>query len=726
MTKRYFFSFFLAFAACVSAWSQSLTISASTPRVCQINPQTVVLTAVVDNIPQDDRIGQVAWYNEAGTLLGYGSSISVLVSQTSSYSAVLEYVDNTELVNNGTFAIRPFQSGNVTTGLVYNTDVYWGGPGRTYLINDFGYSGSTLPIDHTTGLRGSCFYLIFPTKPGANLTGAYWTQSAIPVTAGRKYAFSFWGYDMNGIASPIINTRINGTTVGVNLPFSGISTWSRYYNVWTATSSTADISLFDLQTTTIGNDFLLDDISFKGILQATDDITISKGLPPSPVLTAALPVLCLGESTTITATGCSGTVNWSTGATGASISVTPTSTTSFTASCAEAGCTSAPSSVEVTVNPLPVAPTVTAESTVLCAGGSTTLTATGCAGTVIWSTTDSGNSLTVTPGFDQVYSAICTIANCNSDPTQITITVNPAAPAPTLTADRQQVCPYESVNLTASGCSGTVYWSTGEQGGAILAQVIGTTTFTAECEENGCRTSSDILITVYPSPGVPAISSDRTSICLGGSVVLTATGCVPGADVIWQDGQQGNTLTVSPTANASYLAQCFLNGCGDQPSNTIDVTVNPIPSAPVLSNMIVCAGSSAILTPFGCAGTVTTIDTQTAIVTGAFTNTVVSYTMVCTENSCVSPEGVGSITYLEIPRLPELTATAGTNGDKVCPGNAVTVAVTSCTGGSVNWSNGQFGDSVIFYPSAGNATFSVTCFNGSCQSETKPILFQQN
>ncbi|RYF08044.1 MAG: hypothetical protein EOO77_25400 [Oxalobacteraceae bacterium] len=78
---------------------------------------------------------------------------------------------------------------------------------------------------------------------------------------------------------------------------------------------------------------------------------------PTPVLTvtssAPSAILCAGQSTTLTVNGCSGTVVWNTGDTGASLLVEPLATTSYTAICTlSTGC-SATAVVTVTVNPAP-------------------------------------------------------------------------------------------------------------------------------------------------------------------------------------------------------------------------------------------------------------------------------------------------------------------------------------------------------------------------------------
>ncbi|WP_019990908.1 SdrD B-like domain-containing protein [Rudanella lutea] len=118
--------------------------------------------------------------------------------------------------------------------------------------------------------------------------------------------------------------------------------------------------------------------------------------------------VCYGNSATLTASGCTGTVTWSNGTSGTTL-VTPalTQTTSYTATCTTA--TSSTFAVgTVTVLPQPVL-NLSASSTLVTVGSNVTLTAAGCAGTITWSNGSTGTSIVVTPTQpSQTYSATCT------------------------------------------------------------------------------------------------------------------------------------------------------------------------------------------------------------------------------------------------------------------------------------------------------------------------------
>ncbi len=73
--------------------------------------------------------------------------------------------------------------------------------------------------------------------------------------------------------------------------------------------------------------------------------------PGAPSLSATANPINAGQSTTLTATGCPGTVNWNTP--NGSPTVSPATTTTYTATCTVNGCTSAQGNVTITVNGTP-------------------------------------------------------------------------------------------------------------------------------------------------------------------------------------------------------------------------------------------------------------------------------------------------------------------------------------------------------------------------------------
>ena len=141
------------------------------------------------------------------------------------------------------------------------------------------------------------------------------------------------------------------------------------YNNGTNQSNTAGFNTGDGQVIISGQ-------GNAGCASALVPVTIT--INPSPTITVPGVTICSGQTATLTATTnmAGGTFTWSPGnLTGASINVSPNTTTQYTVSYTLAGCGTVTANATVTVNPSPVAPT--ANNVTLCGPGIATLTATG-------------------------------------------------------------------------------------------------------------------------------------------------------------------------------------------------------------------------------------------------------------------------------------------------------------------------------------------------------------
>ena len=101
---------------------------------------------------------------------------------------------------------------------------------------------------------------------------------------------------------------------------------------------------------------------------------------PSPTVTVNSATVCAGTPVTLTASGAN-TYSWNTGATTATITPAPNVTTNYTVTGTAANNCTNKQTATVTVNPLP---TLSVNSHSICAGGTTTLTASG-ASNYTWS-----------------------------------------------------------------------------------------------------------------------------------------------------------------------------------------------------------------------------------------------------------------------------------------------------------------------------------------------------
>jgi trimeric autotransporter adhesin len=147
-----------------------------------------------------------------------------------------------------------------------------------------------------------------------------------------------------------------------------------------------------------------------------------------------------------------------------------------------------------------------------------------------------------------------TDANGCSGSGTTTITVNPL---PVVDAGTDAViCADGAVTLSASG-TGTPSWSpsTGLSSANVLnpsASPTATTTYTLTLTQNGCSSSDNLVVTVFPNPNV-SVSGDQ-SICVGDCSDLTVSGAdfyswAPAAGIT--DPTLANQ-TVCPTVTTTY------------------------------------------------------------------------------------------------------------------------------------------------------------------------------
>ncbi|MEI8205080.1 MAG: PKD domain-containing protein, partial [Bacteroidota bacterium] len=179
----------------------------------------------------------------------------------------------------------------------------------------------------------------------------------------------------------------------------------------------------------------------------TGNITITVNPHPTVSIAATANPVCAGIPTTLTASGAT-SYTWS-GGLGITnpLTVTPLTTTTYTVTGTTLGCTGT-SNLTVTVNPYPIV-SVTASADTLCAGDSTTLTASG-ATTYTWNNSlGTTNPIKIAPASTTNYIVIGSTLGC-ADTANVNIIVNPV-PIVSISASLNPICAGDSTILTASG-----------------------------------------------------------------------------------------------------------------------------------------------------------------------------------------------------------------------------------------------------------------------------------
>ncbi len=223
--------------------------------------------------------------------------------------------------------------------------------------------------------------------------------------------------------------------------------------------------------------------------------------------------ICFGQNATLTAGSAAPTAPftylWNTGATTATINVSPSTTTTYSVVVTDVnGCTD-DDSMTLTVHPLPVAVISPNGPTTFCQGNSVTLTASGGI-SFLWNTSAITPSITVSTS--NTYSVVVTDANGCTDDSGQPVTVHPLPTAVITPGGPTIFCSGDNVLLTASG--GVSYaWSTSATTAAITALTNGNYTVVAT-DANTCTDDASTFVTV-------------------GSIVNTWTG---GGDAVnWSD-----------------------------------------------------------------------------------------------------------------------------------------------------------------------------------------------
>ena len=443
-------------------------------------------------------------------------------------------------------------------------------------------------------------------------------------------------------------------------------------------------------------------------------------------------------------------VSASTGVVTGVASTLSTATVTYTVS--TFSCGSAFTTYAVTVNPLPVAGTITGPDSV-CSGASVSLSDITAVPAGTWSILDpsvatisasgvvtSLSSVLATTGV--VYTAV---TSCGSATATHPLTVK-ALPFAGVITGPDSVCSGSSISLFTSGLPGGAWSSSGFATvtaggivtGAATALTTGTITYTSTTFSCG-STSATHTVTVKPLPAAGIISG-ASSVCQGSSISLAET--VPGGTwsvsgtgiaSISSTGVVTGTATTLSTANVTYTTTTF--SCGSATAS-FAITVNPLPIAGVITGPdSVCSGAFISLanltgTPGGiwtssntAIATVSGSGVVTAVGSGLATLTITyTVTTVC---------GTVSTTHLvTVKPLPDAGIISGPSS--VCSGSSITLA-ESTFGGTWTSSNPLAANvSSATGVVIGNATtittaiISYTATTFSCGSATATFIVTVN
>ena len=574
---------------------------------------------------------------------------------------------------------------------------------------------------------GALTYNWSPTAGINNSSGS--SIIAFPTSTTQ---FNVIGSDNNGCLNsstitinvnplPIVSVNPNSPGIcfgdSVQLTANGASSYS-----WSPTiglSSGAGNSVISFPNTT--STYTVTGTDQNGCM---DDEVVVVTINPLPIINinASSDTICLGQSTTLTASGAI-TYSWSpttglSSSSGTSITANPTSTTTYYVQGYNAfGCESN-DSITIIVNQIltlsvnPSAPTI-------CTGDSVALTVNG-ANTYSWAPNASLSSATganvfAFPTTTTNYSVTGTNINGCINTTNVIVNVNPL-PIVVSNLTSATICAGDTVTISASGAT-NYSWTPGlglnsTIGSTVSANPITTTNYIVTgTDGNSCSNTTNVMISVNQLPNLN-ISSSSSSICIGDTTTISVTG----ANVYtWTpsgfgSSSNGNMFQASPQTTTNYLVSgTDINGCVN--NDSISITVNPLPTITVNpATSSICSGDSVAITASGAtsymwsqsSGLNTTGSAN--VIASPITNS--TYTIIGTDNnSCVNT----TIAIVNVNPLPQISFT---HDSVACTNSNVVFNNNSNGANSFSWDfgNGSFSTAnspTSTYPNIGFQTIKL-------------------
>ena len=406
---------------------------------------------------------------------------------------------------------------------------------------------------------------------------------------------------------------------------------------------------------------------------------------------------------------------WNTGETTSSIEVTTGGIYSVTITNPLNTCSST-DQINITFHPLPLA--LVAEDQIICFGDEVSIgqdPGVVPENTYLWTSDPFDPSLTtpdianplVSPTVTTTYTLLetYTLTGCeNSNQVVITV-VGGLANA----GDDVSICEGEEVTLGTSPTPGNTYlWSSSnpdeifdfESPNPVVSPSVTTTyTLTETYTSVNCTNIDQVVVYVYPQP--EAFAGENQSICLGESTTIGGFpgGPVPANTYQWISDPVDASISdptisnpvVTPTVTTTYtLIETYVaTGCTN--SNTVVITVNPVPEALVGETASICPGASINI---GANNPVPGNTYQWISIPSGFSSTemnpvanpVVTTTYILTETNNGGCQNSNSVIITVYPQPQLITASDMT----FCPGEAgqpIELGGDAIDGYTYNWSS---------------------------------------
>lgn len=434
----------------------------------------------------------------------------------------------------------------------------------------------------------------------------------------------------------------------------------------------------------------------------TVTVTVSGGVSVDAGTNASV---CSGDSIQLNATGAINYL-WDydlslSDSTIANPYASPSGTTTYYVTGTDASGCEGRDSVQITVDPLP--PVDAGNNVTICIGDSTQLNATGGVN-YNWDYDLSLSDSTIanpyaSPSSTTTYYLTGTDASGCSATDSVTVTVEPA---PNVDAGSNlSICAGDSIQLNATGAA-SYNWdydlslSDSTIANPYASPSVTTTYYVTGTSSTGCTARDSVTVSISSSISVDA--GIDTSVCVGDSVQLNATGAISynwDYDLSLSDSTIANPYATPPSTTTYYVMGTSSSGCTGRDS--VEVTVNPLPNVNAGNNQVICMGDSVQLNGTGAVNYNWDYDLSLSdsTISNPYASPTATTTYYLTGSNSSGCEARDSV-VITVEPLPNVDAG---NNITICSGDSTQLTATGAS--SYNWDYDlSLGDSTIANPYA--------------------------
>ncbi len=514
----------------------------------------------------------------------HGKTISVNTSGT--YSVEVLNIGTTNLVINGDFeSLTPSFTSSYTLGS--GTGMYGFGPCEnpgTYLVTfDPNKAHTNFPkyTDHT-GFPGTKMMVV---NGSGTPNSMVWSQT-IAVNPNSDYILGAW--IMTAKSDPAVANLqffINGVQIGSIFNANPIQDiWEQFTNTWNSGSSTsAVLSIYNQNTVNTGNDFAIDDITFKAVCKKTDEIIISVAAPTQTITTTPS-TNCSGSNDGSISITCLSAVDYSfDGGTnwGVSNSKSGLAAGDYVVMSRNSGGCSV--SETVTLASLITSPTqiITPTNSTACFGsgnGSILITSS----TAVDYSFDGGSTWGISNSKSNMLPGTYTVLSRNSagcSTSSSVILTGTSAVSLTVSND-VTVCQSEIVNLIATASGGNSFTYVWDDFTSTISAQTFTPTQTKSygvkaVNQDGCESTKSVISVTVLNP-LSATPSQDVSTCSNKSVVLSVSNISGGKapySIVWTNNMNPVGIGATYTTNVEGTYVVIIRDACTTPAN-LPLTIN--------------------------------------------------------------------------------------------------------------------------------------------------------